>query len=298
MYANFEQSKWPDFVKFIIGQKEQGEGGRPHIQAYVEFTKQLGLKKIKQHWPTIHIEGRRGSQAQAINYVTKTTGRLAGPWSFGTKNQSGKRTDIIALRKFASSNKPLKALPTELTSIFSRSTRAFFVWRSMHPPPARTTELAVTLIVGKTGVGKSRYVYDRYQQGTEMYANPVGKGLWFDGYDQQPTVLIDEYEGQWPLHELLRILDRYPIQLPIKGGFVWFLPDEIYVTTNRHPKKWYNYHNRECKFFALARRITKVLCLEDGVEKSYEGEAKTTWFGEPPSYDIDQDILLRTGQNH
>ena len=57
---------------------------------------------------------------------------------------------------------------------------------------------------------------------------------------------------------MLQILDRYRIQLPVKGGFVWRACSTIIITTNIHPRNWYEYNGREGQYEALRRRIHEV----------------------------------------
>lgn len=61
-------------VKFMVCQLEKApDTGRIHVQGYLELTKPLTYDKIKEilGWPSAHLEPRRGSQKQAIDYVTK-----------------------------------------------------------------------------------------------------------------------------------------------------------------------------------------------------------------------------------
>lgn len=63
---------------------------------------------------------------------------------------------------------------------------------------------------------------------------PTTKGgnVWFDGYMGQKRVVLDDYRSyHLPFNFLLRLLDRYPIQVPVKGGYVNFIPEEIIVTS-------------------------------------------------------------------
>ena len=69
---------------------------------------------------------------------------------------------------------------------------------------------------------------------------------------------MDDFSGEMPLVQLLRLLDRYSVQVPFKGGYLWFCPDTIVITTNVHPRKWYNYWERDSSFEALKRRIHVV----------------------------------------
>jgi len=75
----------------------------------------------------------------------------------------------------------------------------------------------------------------------------------------QKEVLLDEFEGHLPLNSLLKLIDKYVRQVPIKGGFTWFNPEVIMMTANQHPSKWYDYSTRAQKEVALRRRISQVM---------------------------------------
>jgi len=114
----------------------------------------------------------------------------------------------------------------------------------------------VEVLVGSTGVGKSRFVHERgriFEQ--EVFVYP-GKG-WFDGYDGQRIVLFEEYRGDMPIELLLQVLDRYPLRVPVKGGFRGWNPRNIYITTNTDPRFWYKDVDDET-LRALFRRFHQV----------------------------------------
>ena len=139
--------------------------------------------------------------------------------------------------------------------------------------PKRTTELEVVLYYGETGTGKTRTWHDKYVGSEEFYRVPVGRDVWFDGYDMHKYVLLDDFSGaasHMSLATLLQILDRYPLQVPVKGSFVWWMPDKICITTNIRPIHWYKWEGRESQYQALKRRIHKVLDFD---KKDAEGNA-------------------------
>jgi hypothetical protein len=130
--------------------------------------------------------------------------------------------------------------------------------------PTRTTDLKVYLYFGEPGSGKTRMAYEKYPQ---LYAFPIGKDLWSDGYSGESTILLDDFSGALRLVDALRLLDRYPLQVPRKGGFNWFCPENIIITTNIHPRDWYVWKDREVQQFALRRRFYEVWsfdCIIDG----------------------------------
>lgn len=51
----------------------------------------------------------------------------------------------------------------------------------------------------------------------------------------------------------------YNVKLEVKGGYVDRNCSKLIVTTNIHPRNWYDYENREEHYLALARRFNKVI---------------------------------------
>lgn len=84
-----------------------------------------------------------------------------------------------------------------------------------------------------------------------------GDFQWFDGYLNQPIVIVDDFRGEYPLPLLLKLLDRYPMQVPIKGGFVNWCPKKVYITSNIRPDIWYQ-DSDSASVAALLRRFERV----------------------------------------
>lgn len=187
---------------------------------------------------------------------------LEGPYTYGVcPKGSGDRTDLVALREAAKSGKRKRDMIEDdvLLPTYAKHMKLAHLAQSLYPPQPKPKR--VVLLYGPSGCGKTRHVYDTYSV-EDLYAKPVDDKFWFDGYDQHPTVLLDDFAGRvskLSLVNLLRLLDRYPIQLPFKGGYVWFSPDNIYITSNIHPREWYEWARRETQYAALARRITQVV---------------------------------------
>lgn len=123
-------------------------------------------------------------------------------------------------------------------------------------------EVECIMLIGETGTGKTRWVYDNWAKEAFWRLPMVTSGLWFDTYDGQTHTLLDDFAGaasKVTLSSLLQILDGYFIKVPIKGGFTWWGPSHIAVTTNLEPKDWYKWEGRRSQYLALARRFTKIM---------------------------------------
>jgi len=119
--------------------------------------------------------------------------------------------------------------------------------------PTETTKQC-SLFWGKTGTGKTRRAYDEAKdQGAVYWKDSQTK--WWDGYQNHPVVIIDDFDGGIPITYLLRWLDRYPIDGEIKGGRVALNYQTLIITSNKSVWEWYPKAKRE-QIRGLIRRIT------------------------------------------
>jgi len=247
-------------AKYIIWGEEVGEQGTAHLQGYIELTKRCRLSGLKKILPSrAHCEPRRGSQAQAIKYCQKD-----GKWvEFGTPTiQAGMslpekenliQNQLIELRETIRQGVSEKDIYETYPLMAARYPK--FIARTIEweTPPIRE-DLKIELHVGETGCGKTHYAFKRYPA---LYNIPIqsGKSLWFNGYNGHKVVLIDDFKGAFKLDQLLRLLDKYPVQVEVKGAMVWWTPDLIILTSNFREETWYDWQGREEHLKALKRRI-------------------------------------------
>lgn len=87
-----------DFVSYAIVGKEIGEEKKtPHLQGYVEMSKQKSFKQVKFFIPGAHVEKRKGTSLQASDYCKKDNNYV----EFGVLSSPGKRNDIVEFVKAA-----------------------------------------------------------------------------------------------------------------------------------------------------------------------------------------------------
>lgn len=251
-------------LRFVVFQLEKAASGTLHFQGYLEFRRSVRLSTLRALLPGAHAEVRRGTAAEATAYCTKEDTREDGPWTFGEPSAGqGTRSDIERACALVREG-GLALLREKDPASYVRYSRGFEALDRAMPVPRRGSPPEVILLYGPTGCGKTRFFYDNTEEATS-YATPITSGVWFDGYMGQPDVLIDDFDGAIQLRHALRLFDRYSLSVPIKGGFVIWSPQRIFVTTNLHPRQWYDYDKREEQFFAIVRRFTRfVLFRRDG----------------------------------
>lgn len=128
--------------------------------------------------------------------------------------------------------------------------------RSIRADHCKPTAITRTCNVfwGATGTGKSRRAWD--EAGMDAYAKDPRTKFWC-GYSGETNVIFDEFRGAIDIGHLLRWLDRYPVNVEIKGSSTPLRCKTIWITSNLSPSEWYPGLD-EATLSALLRRLTVV----------------------------------------
>ena len=268
----------PVGVRYLVCQLERGESGTPHLQGYVQLSRHQRMSWVRNHLSDkAHWEIMKAHNTDdARNYCMKCDTRIDGPWEFGKYVRSnrthrggrGKRNDIElfrdAIKGGMSESELWDTFPTQMA-------RYPKMYTALHKPQKVRIPPKVILLYGPTGTGKTKWFYDNCPD-DNWWASPISNGtLWMDGYGGEEWVLFDDFSGQMQLTQLLRLLDRHPVTVPVKGSHCDFSPTRtIVVTTNIHPRMWYKWNNRESQYAALARRFTRIIDSSSGTDRDRE----------------------------
>lgn len=292
----------PSVFRWIVGQLERGESGTPHLQGTVHFTSPVRLTGARTAlgFPggSPHLEPQRGDNEQARAYVAKPSG-LDSPadeysFEFGAPSSQGARTDLAAFEAGVREGRTLQELAQDHFGVLlkypagARLTHGLFNTAAAYRGPVEVRLFfslccslshacfsQVVVLFGASGAGKTRAVYDRAGDHALVYPVPEPTSrTFFDGYHDQPIILLDDFSCRWfPLTELLKLLDRYPHFLHTKGGSAARFPNfrprpglptpVIYLTSNVAPWRWYRGVSTE-QYRALLRRFSKILYYARG----------------------------------
>lgn len=235
-------------VYLIVG-LECGDSGTEHLQGFVSWDKRRTMQWVKRRISTrVHLEVARGTPKQAADYCKKD-----GKWEdWGTLPAGqGSRTDLAQVVGLIQSGKSMREVARISASAVVRYGGGLQRLQQLHRPE-RESPPQIWVFWGKTGTGKTRRVWE-FVDTQELWVHPGDK--WFDGYDGHKAVLFDDFDGSWfKLVYFLRLLDRYPMSVPVKGAYAWWCPTSIYITSNLEPKEWYKNATEEHQA-ALRRRL-------------------------------------------
>lgn len=214
---------------YIICGFETGKEGTPHIQGYIELKSQSRLTTIKKYMPRAHIEPRKGTQEQAINYCKKENNWIQD----GNIKKQGKRNDLDEVRSDALEN-GMRCVTSKYNIQGIRVAEKFLTYNE----EPRNWKPLVIWLYGPTGIGKSKLARELLDS-DDIYTKNIGS-KWWDGYDKHENVIIDDFRPSWwDLTYMLGLIDRYEFKIEYKGGSRQFVPKTIIITSAFHPKECY-----------------------------------------------------------
>lgn len=230
---------------YLIYQKEKGEQGTEHLQAFIYYKNPRIFPKKK--YPRAHIEEAKNIKA-AIAYCQKEDTRIEGPWEQGDMPEQGRRKDLEEVaRDFL--NTDIETFAENEPAAIVRYHKGLKELKNISVYKHRTEPPKVFWFWGETGCGKTRTAVENHPE-----SHYIKDGTqWWDGYEQQEAIIIDDFDGKWPFRDLLRLLDRYQYQGQIKGGYVKINSPYIYITSEFPPDMSYDGTQLE----QIERRITQ-----------------------------------------
>jgi len=253
--------------------------GTPHLQIYfitkVNPRNKNGftMKWVKENLNSkMDIRKCKGTHKQCVAYCSKAETRTDGPWHIGEYveheaqvaggKQSGEKhkaklLDIKAAIDAGATDQELWQSNFEL---MSRAHKSFNAYRSSLKSNQRRETTKVLVMYGPSGTSKSHTanLIGQANGGAYWLRKPADGGIdWWDNYNGEPVVIIDEFYGWLPFDTLLRLCDKYPYLVNTKGSFVPFVAKLIIITSNKPPREWYSEEKIDAVMWAaFVRRIS------------------------------------------
>jgi len=276
--ALLDPSTWLDCV-YCVYQEEVGASGTRHLQGYIQFETRKRLSQISAcpGLESAHVEASGGTAEQAEHYASKPhpgcqcqhctevisglSWVIGGPYRWGSirKGQQGKRSDLASLqRQLDDPSIPMVRIYRENFSTMSRVERFAVNYRRRVTEPRSQAPLVFTFL-GAPGLGKSKTAYLLAQyisKSIYFVSSEKGSGLYWDDYEGQDIVIIDEFGGERCTPKFFnQLVDRYPFTVPTHGGAGHqFTSPFIFITSNLPPSDWWK-NSKNVSVGATLRRI-------------------------------------------
>lgn len=253
----FIESELSSNLEYAIYGFETASTGTKHIQGYIYF-------KNARSWSSVlksitfddlikpHLEIAKGSPSQNRVYCSKENQFH----EFGKLPSQGARSDLQIIREDLKNGKKLKDM-LEDRDLSLKSIQYIENIRHFYDTP-RNFKPYVIWIYGDSGLGKSRLSAKLAQNYDTYILNPSSDGrskMWFDGYDNQEIMIINDFRSEmFNFSFLLNLLDRYPIKVEPKGKPSRQFNSKVIIINC--PKSWHCYVPPSEDPVQLSRRIS------------------------------------------
>lgn len=261
-------------IKYMcISSEDHNQTEGKHIHCYVEFERAFQTRDercfdVGTYHPNIEVVTK--TPHKTVAYVMKDgdyieyreENRPVCPFNKMTKREKNewfKTHDILeAVNEGAISLLSLRSLQQNIN-----------IYNDLARKKDVRLKLTVKWYYGETGTGKTRTAIEECLKEYGDYWKWNGTFQWFDGYNAHKAVIIDDFRRQdVKFNFMLQLFDIYPMKVPIKGGFVDWVPELIIVTCpvdSREAWQWYDKDGEvqdwDC-IEQLERRITEHKLFE------------------------------------
>lgn len=255
------------YMKYLKFQREIAPTtGQHHWQGIVRFINPCKLPQAKRMMDCTHIHMEICRDwMRAKDYVEKKDTAVEGSMrEYGKDEGQGARSDLKKMTTMILEGAQLQDVAREDPTLWVKYHRGFTSLKAITSPPV-AQERNVICLIGLTGVGKTRFVMDNYPNVYNVFDL---RSPWFDGYDGEETVLLDECgPGMMNVNILKQLTDRYAFRVPCKGGSIPWAAKNIFLTSNDFLHDWYPGLGAN-HLDALKRRI-KVFYLPQQFDELY-----------------------------
>lgn len=305
-------------VVFVTWQKEKGAAGTEHVQGYVvtqpnpKSKSGYSIKWCKENLNgKAHWEARKGTHKQAVDYCNKKDTRIDGPWTIGAWKDEEENRAAVGERHKESLADVKKAIDNGATdemlweqhfALMTRYGNNFKNYQLVKQVGERKQPY-IFFFWGEPKCGKSaraKTIGDR-NGGAFWWNSSGGDRAWFDGYNpaQHKVVVLDDFRGNIPYTMLLKMLDRYPLQVEVKGNSVAFNPNIIIITSNIPANQWYHQDNPTFDNTPLLRRLAPPFGHSECMKKDpnfVQSDAEVNEL--PPPLNEDIIYMIEKGDLH
>jgi len=203
------------------------------------------------------VRPRNGTRDQARNYcrdVNKAgpteSWEEVGEWISGQGYRSDLNDVVTELKKGV----PLSEIMMEHPNIYCQYRNGLkdIAAQCIKKNTEEFRQVEIVFLTGPTGCGKTRLAMEQAK-----YKIQGGQLAWWQDYEQEDVICIDEYSNDIKCSDLLALLDGYQLRLNVKGSHTYANWTKVFITSNLRVEQLHP-NAEEVHRDALMRRITTV----------------------------------------
>jgi len=286
-YTDHEEAQMKTFFElnqvnvqyFCFGKEVAPTTLTPHLQGYVYLKNPKTIKEMQlmlsrhlglpSRWALIVAKGTPKSNRDYCGKLNEAVPN-AQFFEWGkTPRGQGKRTDLDDAADIISSGGSIRDVALEHPTSFIKFERGIrSLQQILHSTPRSEPTMAYWLH-GPTGTGKTRTVYELFKDWDIGVYFKDAMTKWFCGMIEGQPMCIDDYRanGQLSFSMLLKLADRYPMNVETKGGVMNFNSKYLFVTSPHDIKTTFAHLEflKEGDINQMLRRFTELDFNDPGI---------------------------------
>lgn len=235
----------------VFGHEVAPTTGTPHLQGFFSLKTKSGMttsalqKKFKKINISLTLIHAKGNADQNLAYCTKAD--PTGFFEHGDikKSGQGKRSDLQDVADYIKeAPRTTLEIAENFPTAFIKFNRGLIEYKNILETKnlEEDRDVTVSIFYGEGRTGKTNYAItlcQKYNISYYMVQAPESGGTWWNMYDGERAIILDDFYGWTKPHELYRICDRYKYRIPYKGGFYNAKWKFVFITSNLPPSKFY-----------------------------------------------------------
>lgn len=279
-----------DKCQYAVIGKEVGKTGIPHLQIYFQMKTAYAGQSIKNATTKRLWMGIAKNPGKAQEYCMKDEDyEEVGEFKSGAAKAPGKAGGDATKSLWQSLNNQINAGATEL-QIKDNFPSVYFKHHGgiakgiaiANKIPRRTEKTCVHVLIGPPGVGKTTRALELVGDEAYWYNSP--NKIWWTGYAGQNGVVFDDFHGNYPFEDFKKLLDKYPLQVPVHNGMTNFNSKLLVITSNVDPDEWYR--KEVLKTHGLSALMRRLHVIEVWSEEEKKFIAMTQKENDPSNHSL------------
>ncbi len=262
-FTDFKMLNWDeiyeeysDIIRYLCrGFEIAPTTGRKHYQGWIQFKSKKRMSRIKNICRSkgLSLRPMFGSEYQNEDYCKKDNQFK----TWGTFISQGHRTDLEKAIKIIRNGESMTQIEEIVPNLILRyhSGLKELIKINQKKISKKFRKVDVSVHTGKTGTGKTRTAVEENPNAFMINGDQME---WWDGYEGEETIIIDEYNNDVNITKILKVLDGYQLRLPVKGSFTYARWTKVIITTNLTKDELHPNAKREHRN-ALFRRVDNII---------------------------------------
>lgn len=237
---------WPLCTYFVFGKEVAPTTGTPHLQGYLELSQPSAWSTIRNKLKTVYLPTstsspwttrRRATAQRAADYCKKDGDFV----EHGEISRQGERNDLkMVCQDIKAGKRTIWDVMDEDPAFYHQYGRTLKeVQGRANRQKSRTEMTKGVWIYGPSGAGKSHMAFQDFHPSTHYVKNLEEE--WWDGYEGQEVVIMNEFRGQIKFNHLLALTDKWPMTVKQRHQAPYpLLAKKIIITSVLKPREVYH----------------------------------------------------------